>query len=297
MPSSEPARDRGPGRGGGPGFVTWTPFEQTLEGRRIHFQHRTDQGSDHVSQEAVGGDPELEHVAVAAPLRLLDDADEYIVLGLRRREGAEVVLAQEGGRALGERVLVHGRGHQRERRRSNGDDGLASPDPVDVRAPARGEAGMKAVLGLLRQPRRRRRRGARRSGRRAHAPRRAGGAAEARHLGERMNPRVGPAGNGEARPAGKDLVERGSKLASTVRCPGWAAQPAKSVPSYSSVSLNVATPQSLRTPRRPRKRARLPRGGGGREHGRLGCFSGNDNRVATRSEQGAGTASSNWRGQ
>ena len=43
--------------------------------------------------------------------------------------------------------------------------------------------------------------------------RRAGGAAEARHLGERMDSRVGSAGNGEARPAGKDLVERGSKLA------------------------------------------------------------------------------------
>src|SRR6185436_16321190 len=55
---------------------------------------------------------------------------------------------------------------------------------------------------------------------------------------------------------------------STVRCPGWTAQPAKSVPSYSSVSLKVATPQSLRTPRRPRKRALLPRGGGGREHAR-----------------------------
>src|SRR5215208_3760727 len=54
-----PLKIEAPGRGGGPGFVTWTPFEQTLEGRRIHFQHRTDQGSDHVSQEAVGGDPEL----------------------------------------------------------------------------------------------------------------------------------------------------------------------------------------------------------------------------------------------
>ena len=37
--------------------------------------------------------------------------------------------------------------------------------------------------------------------------------AEARHLGERVDSRVGPARNGETRPAGKDLVERGSKLA------------------------------------------------------------------------------------
>jgi hypothetical protein len=43
--------------------------------------------------------------------------------------------------------------------------------------------------------------------------RRAGGGAEARHLGERVDSRVGPARNGETRPAGKDLVERGSKRA------------------------------------------------------------------------------------
>ena len=43
--------------------------------------------------------------------------------------------------------------------------------------------------------------------------RRAGGATEARHLGKRMDSRVGPAGHGEARPARKDLTERGAELA------------------------------------------------------------------------------------
>ena len=43
--------------------------------------------------------------------------------------------------------------------------------------------------------------------------RRAGGTAEARHLGKRVDSRVGPARNGETRPARKDLVECGSELA------------------------------------------------------------------------------------
>ena len=46
--------------------------------------------------------------AVALPRGLADDPDEGVVLGLGRRERAEVVLAHEQRRRGGERVFVHG---------------------------------------------------------------------------------------------------------------------------------------------------------------------------------------------
>ena len=63
---------------------------------------------------------------------------------------------------------------------------------------------------------------------------------EARHLGKRVHAGVRPARDGEDPSSpGIDPVERLRSSPSTVRCPGWAAQPAKSVPSYSSVSLTT----------------------------------------------------------
>ena len=72
----------------------------------LELEHRPDEAADHVTQIAVGGDLEVEMVAAADPLGALDDADEHLVLRLRRREGAEVVLAGEQRRSRGERCVV-----------------------------------------------------------------------------------------------------------------------------------------------------------------------------------------------
>ena len=65
------------------------------------LEHRPDERAHHVAEEAVGGDLEVEVVAAADPLGALDGAHEDLVPGLRRRERAEVVLAEEqrGGSA------------------------------------------------------------------------------------------------------------------------------------------------------------------------------------------------------
>src|SRR5712691_8768481 len=59
------------------------------------LEHRPDERSDHVAQEAVGRDREFEPSAVDLPGRGADVAAEDVVLGLRRRERTEVVLARQ----------------------------------------------------------------------------------------------------------------------------------------------------------------------------------------------------------
>ncbi len=59
-----------------------------------------------MAEEAVGRDREVEAIAVALPRRGKDVANEDVVLRLRGREGAEVVLADEGSRSLRERNVV-----------------------------------------------------------------------------------------------------------------------------------------------------------------------------------------------
>src|SRR5215207_2117740 len=65
------------------------------------LEHRPDQRPDHVPQEAVGGDLELEHVVSVDPAGLRNLALEDSVVGLARRERAEVVSAgEERGRLV-----------------------------------------------------------------------------------------------------------------------------------------------------------------------------------------------------
>ena len=60
----------------------------------------------HRAHERVGLDVELEDVAVATPRRPVDVAGEARVVGLGRREGGEVVGADEGlARRLGARLV------------------------------------------------------------------------------------------------------------------------------------------------------------------------------------------------
>ena len=66
---------------------------RALAGRGL--QHRADQRAHHVAQERVGLDAEHELVAATLPVRRQHDAAEDLVLGLRGREGAEVVLAEQ----------------------------------------------------------------------------------------------------------------------------------------------------------------------------------------------------------
>ena len=48
-----------------------------------------------MTQERVGRDLELDSVSALVPARVLDDAHERVVLRLGRREGAEVVVADQ----------------------------------------------------------------------------------------------------------------------------------------------------------------------------------------------------------
>ena len=73
-------------------------------------EHRPHQHAHHVAQEGVGGDVELEPVAVAAPLRGEHGAVEVDVLGLGRRERREVVGADEGRGACVEGGRIEGAG-------------------------------------------------------------------------------------------------------------------------------------------------------------------------------------------
>ncbi len=96
-----------------------------------------------MSQEAVGGDLELERIAAPVPLGAEDVAHEDLVLRLRRRERPEVVLADEqiGGirqALLVDTVWVVPGTLPLERRRF-----AAAPDAVAIRSRASGVARVK----------------------------------------------------------------------------------------------------------------------------------------------------------
>ena len=57
------------------------------------LEHGADQRPHHVAEKRVGGDREVEVVAVLFPGGVADDAQEDVVLALGGREGREVVLA------------------------------------------------------------------------------------------------------------------------------------------------------------------------------------------------------------
>ena len=88
------------------GLLARAPLEQLCDLLRPPLEHRPDERPHHVPEKAVGGDLELERLAAAVPGGGLDHAHEDLVLGLGRREGAEVVLAEEEIGRVGERRLV-----------------------------------------------------------------------------------------------------------------------------------------------------------------------------------------------
>src|SRR6266540_2693083 len=81
-------------------------FEEARELTGRTLEHRSDQSSDHVAQERIGGDLELEGVSATVPRCGLDRPTEDPVLRLGRGESAEVVLAEEELGRLPELVLV-----------------------------------------------------------------------------------------------------------------------------------------------------------------------------------------------
>src|SRR5262249_48632053 len=81
-------------------------LEQAGQLLRRPFEHRPDQGSDHVPEKAVGGELELQGVASAMPDRAFDHPGEHFVLRLRGRESPEVMLAEQQIHRLGKALLV-----------------------------------------------------------------------------------------------------------------------------------------------------------------------------------------------
>ena len=164
-----------------------------------------------------------------------------LVLGLGRRERAEVVLARRAARpAPRRRATSSGRGCHQLRSRSNGERGAPRQIAVAVAARPRREAGVEVRRRLARRRRRRRRRAAPRSAPRRRAS--AGGPPSTSTLATFASActpaSVRPA---TARPLQlrNDRVERRA-AARPRRCasPGCAAQPRKPVPSYASVSFS-----------------------------------------------------------
>src|SRR5262249_11904020 len=86
------------GRRGQPGLAAGPTFEQALDLSRVLLDHRPDERANHVPEEAVRSDLELEAAAAPVPRRRLDRSYEHPVLGLCRCESTKVVLpAQQVG--------------------------------------------------------------------------------------------------------------------------------------------------------------------------------------------------------
>ena len=97
----DPLEIQAPRRRRRPALEARPALEQVRDPLRANLQHRADERAHHVPEERVGGDREVEVVAVALPRRLPDDPHEHLVLALGGREGRELVLAgKEGGRRL-----------------------------------------------------------------------------------------------------------------------------------------------------------------------------------------------------
>ena len=151
------------------------------------------------------------HVAAAAPFGGLDDADEHLVLRLRRRERAEVVLAaHELGRLreplLVERPRVPPRAPELERRRR-----AAAVDAIPIRACDRGVPRVEVVGRRLRTRNGEVARELRVQGFRDALGRRPALDVGARDLRKRMNAPVGPARDRESAPPREDVAERTTK--------------------------------------------------------------------------------------
>jgi hypothetical protein len=143
----EAVRRRGVAGGGAGG--SFEEAREVVAAALGGLEHGADEDPVHVAHEALGFDLEGQHVAVAGPAGAVDRALEALVVGLRRREGGEVVRAGQGGRARVQRVLVEavrppeGLAALEGRRRSAGEDAVA------VGPARRVVAGGEALRGLL----------------------------------------------------------------------------------------------------------------------------------------------------
>src|SRR5205823_9004328 len=115
--------------------------------RRGRFEHRPDEAAHHVAEVAVGGDLEVEVVVAPSPLRSLDVPNEDLVLRLRGREGAEIVLTDDRGGGCGERGLVEGPRHPPAAARLERRGRRAREEPVAVAARPRRVTRVKVVRG------------------------------------------------------------------------------------------------------------------------------------------------------
>ena len=95
-----------PGRRRRAGVRPRATVEQPRDLLRPPVEHRADERPHHVPEERVGGDLEVEVLAALVPGRGEDTPQEDVVLRLRRREGAEVVLAEQQVGGGGERVEI-----------------------------------------------------------------------------------------------------------------------------------------------------------------------------------------------
>src|SRR5262245_32829921 len=103
-----------------------------------------------MAEERVRSDLELESVSAGVPAGALDDSFERLVLGIRRREGPEVVSADEHRRGRLQLVHLERRGMPERAAYLERRALAAAPKPVAVRARSRREAGVEAGGRLLR---------------------------------------------------------------------------------------------------------------------------------------------------
>ena len=234
-------------------------LEQPRDVVGLPLEHRADERPHHVAKEGVGGDLEVEVIASLVPGRRENTPDEHVVLRLGGREGAEVVLAEQqlgGGR---ERVEI--------------DPARIPPAPAQLERRARRAAGGCGSDSCASGP----------SGERGSRLAASSAAVAATSSGSSVfsasavRSAGGPPPTStlttfpsactpvSVRPATArfSATEKSEPSASpttpsTVRKPGCAAQPWKSVPSYSSVSFSL-TRGFVRAARSLRLRPALPR--------------------------------------
>ena len=239
---ARPGRGRA-GRRSGPASRRWRAVEQRgegLEGAAAggDLEHGADEDAVHVAHEGVGLDAELERSwsDAGSTTRRATIALEADVLGVRRREGGEVVLAGQGGGAGVQRVEV-------DRRAA-----------TTARGRGRTATGRRGGCGRGRRRRARGRRGGRRSPaaasstaehadvvgqQRVDRAQRAAARRRRRSRPGRARGRRRPCGRRRSAATGARSSVASARVSSpwTVRSPGWAAQPEKRAPSYSRCEL------------------------------------------------------------
>src|SRR5207237_1190 len=136
-----------PRRGRRAGLGARPALEELGEPVGRQLDHRPDERPHHAPEEAVGRDLEVEVLAAAVPLGPGDDPDEALVLRLARREGAEVVLAEQEVRGLVEPPLVERARQPPAPPQLEGRRRAAAEDAVAVAAGAREAAGVEAGRG------------------------------------------------------------------------------------------------------------------------------------------------------